>query len=339
MIDVKSDRLDRRSILQLGLASACSGALVLSPFARQAFAQTGSVQWGSSSLGSTGYVIIEALASTVNKHTDLKSSSMATSGGAENMALLGESMVQFGQTTSSDWPAAFEGNAPYNGPVEAHQMFAYTLWNMPPIVHARSDIKSFEDLKGRRVMPSQPTSSTGAMWKVLFQAAGLESEVDWNYGSWRETYDAFKAGKVDVIPANITNGRPSPILSELLVSEEVRALELSEELLDKASEINPGILTGPVDSAVWNGEGGTIRAPSFSGIVGAAASVDEQIGYAVTKAVFENEEEIRAIGVQLQDIRLQFAVKYLLSAYPVNPGAAKYFKERGVWRDDLTIAG
>ena len=78
--------------------------------------------------------------------------------------------------------------------------------------------------------------------------------------------------------------------------------------------------------------------PTISGVVGVHPDLDPEICYEITKAIFENEESIRKIGVQLQDINLNFAIDYLLPDYPVNAGAAKYFKEKGVWRDELKIA-
>lgn len=338
--DDTSMPMTRRAALRLAAGGAAGlGGLALLPGASSAATLKPSVLlWGSSSLGSTGYVIIETLAAMVNKKTKLRNSSMSTSGGAENMALIGEGVIHLGQTTSSDWPAATRGDKPYRHPVKASQMFAYTIWNMTPIVRADSDIKTFADLKGKRIMPSQPTSSTGEMWKVIFKAAGLDSQVTWNYGSWRETYDALKAGKVDCIPALITNGRPSPLVTELLVAQKVRALEVPKEIMDKAHALNAGVLSVKVSNAAWGGDGAKIMSPTFSGVVGAHPDLDPEIAYQVTKAVFENAAEIRKVGVQLQDIDLKFGVDYLLTEYPVNAGAARYFKEKGVWRDELKIA-
>lgn len=337
MIEKDGLMVGRRTALRLA-AGGAAGLVALPPGTLAAQLAPSVLLWGSSSLGSTGYVIIEALASAANKKTKLRNSSMSTSGGAENMALIGEGVIHLGQTTSSDWPAAIKGEKPYNKPIECHQMFAYTMWNMLPLVRADSPIKSFADLKGKRIMPSKPTSSAGAMWKVVFTAAGMDQDVSWNYGSWRETYNALKAGKVDAIPALVTNGRPSPILTELLVSQKLRAIEVPQDILDKARGINPGVLSVPVSSAAWGGTGESVVSPTISGVVGAHPDLDPEICYEVTKAIFENEAEIRKIGVQLQDIKLQFAVDYLLADYPVNAGAARYFKEKGVWRDELKIA-
>jgi hypothetical protein len=79
---------------------------------------------------------------------------------------------------------------------------------------------------------------------------------------------------------------------------------------------------------------------SFGGVLATRPDVPEDVAYAVTKAIYDNAEFVRQRGgVPLKDITAEFATKYLMKAYPVHAGAAKYFKEKGVWRDDLKIAG
>ncbi|MEE8505281.1 MAG: hypothetical protein V3S40_03565, partial [Kiloniellales bacterium] len=81
----------RRKVLQ-GTARAVLGGAAISAMGpmSQTLGATKIYQWGSASLGSTGYVIITALAAAVNKFTKLRNSSLSTAGGAENMALIGE---------------------------------------------------------------------------------------------------------------------------------------------------------------------------------------------------------------------------------------------------------
>ncbi|MDX5361857.1 MAG: TAXI family TRAP transporter solute-binding subunit [Alphaproteobacteria bacterium] len=321
----------RRDALLLGLGTAVASTGLLratTSLAQQSF------QWGSSSIGSTGYVIMEGLASTVNRHTDLQNASMATSGGTENMQLFHEGVIQFGQTTSTDWLPASRGEAPYPQPITVHQMFAYTLFNCTPMVRADSDIQTLDDLKGRRCMPSPAGSSTATMWRVLFEAAGIKDEVEWTYGSWRESYDALRGGAVDCIPSLLTNGRASPIMSELATTVPVRILPIPDEVMKKARALNPGISRGiiPAGAAGIAEETG---AASFSGVLGASPNVSEEHAYQVIKAVFDNAEEVRNLGVQFKDIAIDFAAEYLVAGFPIHKGAARYFKEKGVWRDDM----
>nr|PZN77369.1 MAG: hypothetical protein DIU57_16600 [Pseudomonadota bacterium] len=331
----KPHMLDRRTALKIGLAGVAASTPI---FRTTSVLAQQTLQWGSSSVGSTGYVIMEGLANIVNRHTDLKNASMATSGGTENMQLFAEGIIQLGQTTSTDWKPAAEGQDPYPAPIEVHQMFAYTLFNCSPMVRASSDIKTLEDLRGKRCMPSPAGSSTATMWQVLFEAAGILDDIEWTYGSWRETYDALRSEAVDCIPSLLTNGRPSPILSELVATVPVRMLPIPEDVMEKAKKINPGIAYGPVPVDKIDGVEGASKLASFSGVLGASPKLEPDVAYKVMKAIFDNVEEVRALGVQFEDIDLQFGVDYLVTGFPVHKGAARYFKEKGVWNDSLVEA-
>ena len=332
----------RRNVI-LGLG-ATAGAGALMPWLGglpNAHAAGKIYQWGSSSLGSTGYQIITILAAAASKFTDGRHASLSTAGGAENMALLGEKIIDFGQSTTTDWSPAINGKGRYEGkPVNAVQMFSYTIWQCTPMVRADSDIKTLEDLKGKRVMPATAGGATTGLWNTLFEAAGLKDEVNWTYGSWKETYDALASGAVDCIPSLLTSGNPSGILQRLETTHKLRVLPVSEDLIAKAVEMNPGVMSATVAPDTWKSLSEPTLMVSFGGVLATTPDVPEDVAYAVTKAVYENAEFVRQRGgVQLKDINLEFATKYLMPAYPVHAGAAKYFKEKGVWRDELRVAG
>ncbi len=324
--------LNRRDALRLGLAGAVASSTVFK--ATSVLAQQ-RLQWGSSSVGSTGYVIMEGLSATVNRHSDLRSSSMATSGGAENMQLFHEGVIQFGQTTSTDWQPAAQGDDPYPEPIEVEQMFAYTLFNCTPMVRADSDIETLEDLRGRRLMPSPSGSSTAVMWDVLLEAAGILDDVEWTYGSWRETYDALRGEAVDCIPSLLTNGRPSPIMEELTNTVPVRILPISEELIARAQELNPGISGGIIPAGASAGIEQDELAASFSGVLATSPDVEEEVAYTVMKAIFDNVEEVRELGPQFDDIDPEFGRDFLVQGFPVHKGAARFYKENDLWTEDM----
>lgn len=129
-------------------------------------------RWGSSSLGSSGYVIMEAFAQTANRHTSYRNASLATAGTAENLYLIGERRLEFAHSTSVDWSLALAGRTPYPRPVRASQLFAYATWQQVPFVRGGSDIARLTDLAGRRFSPSQPGSGTASLFNVLLEVAG-----------------------------------------------------------------------------------------------------------------------------------------------------------------------
>ncbi|MEO1459928.1 MAG: TAXI family TRAP transporter solute-binding subunit, partial [Pseudomonadota bacterium] len=306
----------RRSLLKgmtAGAGAMAAGPLLGSPATAGAKAI---YQWGSSSLGSTGYQIITVLAAAASKFTEGRHASLSTAGGAENMALLGEDIIQFGQTTTTDWYPAINGLGRYEGkPVDAVQMFAYTIWQCTPMVRADSDIQTLEDLKGKRVMPATAGGATTGLWNTLFEAAGIKDEVEWTYGSWSETYDALASGAVDCIPSLLTAGNPSGILQRLETTHKVRILPVSPELIAKATGLNPGVASATIGPDTWASLSEPTLMVSFGGVLATRPDVPEDVSYEVTKSIYENAEFVKKRGgVKLKDIDLGFATEYLMEA-------------------------
>ena len=328
--------LDRRRMLALTGGVAAGGMVGWYP-APAAAAR--SLRWGSSSIGSSAYVIVEALVQTVGKYTDLRGSSLATAGTAENMALIGNGDLELAHSTSGDWVAATRGLKPYAKPVVAHQLFGDAAWHLPPMVHADSDIRSLAELAGKRYSPSQPGSGTGLIYHSITKAAGIYDEIDWVYGSWTEVYDAFKARQIDAVAGVLTNGERSDRIIQAEAATAVRALEIPEDVMRKVQEENPGILSELVSPDVWPALEKPTLMPMLVGVIASHPSVTAEEGYAITKAVLDHAEEVRAYGRPLGAITLELAVGRLMPAFPVNAGAAQYFKEQGVWREELKIAG
>src|SRR3546814_17640197 len=99
--------LSRREALRLGLAGLAAGGVAGFPTTSVLAQQN--LQWGSSSIGSTGYVIMEGLAKTVNRPSALQNASMANSGGHENLQPFNEGALQLGPDTPTARKPAQDG--------------------------------------------------------------------------------------------------------------------------------------------------------------------------------------------------------------------------------------
>jgi TRAP transporter TAXI family solute receptor len=283
-------------------------------------------------------VIVEAIAATVKKHTDLRATSMSTSGGAENLQLIGQDALDFGQSASTDYQAARAGEGRFKQAIDVHQTFAYTAWATVPMVRADSGIDSAADLAGKRVSPSTAGGSTRRTWDMMTEFLGVKDDISWTYGSWREVYDAFRAGAVDCVPALLAGGVPSPLLQELMASVEVKGLGWPDGAIQHANSVNPGISRYEVEPRNWSAVSEPTPCTASVGILGANAKVSAETGYEVTRAVMENAEEVRGIAQELQNVSPEYGVRYLMPGVPVNAGAAQWFKENNLWREELTIA-
>ena len=334
--------IDRRNVV-LGLGAVSATGILAPTLSTVALAESEKsvYQWGSASLGSTAYEIITTLASAASKFTDRRHAALSTAGGSENMALIGQGVLDFANSTTTDWQPAINGTGRYEGnPVKAVQALSYMVWQTTPIVHAGSDIKTLDDLKGKRLMPGPSGGATFGLWETFFKAAGLYDDVEWTFGSWKETYDAMASGAVDCVPTILVGGTPSGVLQRLETNTKVRVLDITQEQVDQATDMNPGVLSAMVTPETWS----TVDEPKLmlglAGVLALRPTIPEEIVYEVVKAIYENAEFIRDRGgPNLKLINHDFATKFLMPAYPVHAGAAKYFREAGIWRDDLTVAG
>jgi TRAP transporter TAXI family solute receptor len=254
------------------------------------------------------------------------------------MFLIGRADLDFAHSTSVDWITALAGQKPYVQPVRANQLFAYAVWQQLPIVQAESGIRELSDLAGRRFSPSLPGSGTATMYKVLMRSANLHDRVRWRYGSWSEVYTAFRANQVDSVVGVLTNGARSSGIQQLEATLDIRVLEIPASVLDLARTANPGILEGELDSRDWAAIDRPTRVPALTGIVASSSCISSEVGYEVTKTILDRAVEVRKLGAPLNGLAIDLGVRNLITAAPVNAGAAQYFKERGVWRHDLTIA-
>ena len=335
------NRISRREVLVGGSAAIGAGALSMLPLSDALAARKRILQLGSASLGSTGYVIVETLSAIINKYSKpkIRTSSMSTGGGAENMALLGEGFIDFGQTTSADWHPALNGLKPYKKPVKAYQMFSYMVWTPVPIVRADSGIRSLADFAGKRISTGSSGGSATRLWKTVLASAGLLDKVEFiPTGGWRSTYDAFRQKSIDITTGVLTTGKPSPLVKELETSIKLRTIDVPKDLFEKARQKNPGVLTYDLTPEKWSTVKNPMSVLAYAGILAAHPSVDTDTAYNITKTIYDKIKKAKKVPKLLENIHLGFATKYLMKDIPVHPGAAKYFKEKGVWRDELTIA-
>jgi TRAP transporter TAXI family solute receptor len=280
---------------------------------------------------------MEAFVQAANRRGSTRNSSFATAGAAENLALIADGKLELGHSTSVDWMVAASGRTPYRTPIVCQQMFAYATWHMPPVVREDSGIGELEDLRGRRYAPSTPGSAAALMHHTLMRAAGLHDEIRWTYGSWNQIYDAFKSKRVDVVPGVITNDAVSARLMEAQAVVDVVPLVVPPPVMKRAQEINPGIFAEPKTRDTWSALASPTVLPYSVGILAAAADTSAETGYEITKAIFDDAERIRDLGLALRYVNPSFALRALIPAFPVNRGALEYFRENGVRNDELSI--
>lgn len=297
--------------------------------------------WGSASLGSNGYVIIEAFVSTVNKAgVDFKNSSVATGGGAENMALLDANEIQFGQAMSSDMENATKGITPYDKKIEFNQILGYTYSDLPIMVFDDSSYQKPEDLKGAKIAVGPANGAAAYVAQILFSEIGIIDDVTFVYGSWQECADALKVGQADASFNFHTNGRHViSAYEELYQTKPMRPISVDKALLEKIASENEGLVVSVIHDGAYPTYVGDHDCISTTSVLVCRPEIPDDVVYTITKTILENAEaEIAMAPTNLEGFGNEMAIDAMIDGYPIHPGAAKYFKEVGLWRDGMVEA-
>jgi len=235
----------------------------------------------------------------------------------------GDGEVAFVQTDIAYYAAEGTQMFEETGKVEEIQALGALY---PETVHlvtlADSGIKTFEDLKGKKVSVGAPGSGTFANAEQLLEIHGLTmDDIEAQNLDFGESADGLQSGQIDA--AFITAGYPTSAVEALNATNPVHIVPVTAE---KAKELIAKYPYYAVDAIPSGTYGLTEEVPAVSVLAMLAVHKDlsEDLVYAMTKAIYDNTDKIsHAKGAF---IKKETGLDGI--GITVHPGAQKYFDEQ-----------
>jgi TRAP transporter TAXI family solute receptor len=255
----------------------------------------------------------------------------STGGSVYNIESLRRDELQFG-IAQSDWQYhAFNGTALFEnqGPYE-NLRSVFSLHPEPFTVVARADagIRSFEDLKGKRVNIGNEGSGQRGTMEVLMTAMGWTRD-DFAEAAELRSADQSAAlcdGKIDAIVYTV--GHPSTSIEEATKSCESKLVSVDGPVVDELIEDNSYYRKTTIPGGMYGGNAEDIVTFGVGATVVTSAGMDEVVVYTLVKSVFENFDVFRKMHPAFAKLSPEEMVTDGLSA-PLHRGAVRYYKERG----------
>ena len=297
------------------------------------------VVWGTASLGSSAQMVASAIGSVIsNNEPTLRVSVQATGGGMENPRLLNQDQINIAHLNTPH--AASHGIGAYQGedPIELWALFNMYSNEYVICVLDESPIKTIEDLVGKKMSVGPPGSGTKNMSKSLLDAYGIYDQIKVSSLGYSASVDALKDGVVDAIAQFVSAASiPNSALQQLDLSTKYRILPMSEKALNIMFEKNPDFAGNDIQPEALKAL--TKPLPSFAVFSSefANSKMSDETAYKIVKTLYEHLPELSKYHQLATKMKLENALKGIPKDVPVHPGAARYYKEKGVWRDDLTI--
>lgn len=254
-----------------------------------------------------------------------------TGASVENMQLLKSSDVDLAFTQSDIADYASKGTLMFaeGGAIDNINAVA-SLYNetIQIIVAASSDIRSVEDLKGKKVSIGAPGSGTEANALQILEIHGM-GEADLgqvqrlNFG---DSSSYIQDGTLDA--AFVTAGTPTSAVSELAATVGARVVNIADDKIDALIAKYPYYAAQTIEGGTYTGFDETVKTVAVKAQLVVRKDLDEDTVYKLTKSLFENLDSLVAVHQKASEIKLQSALEGV--SLTIHPGAKKYFDEAGV---------
>jgi TRAP transporter TAXI family solute receptor len=324
--------IDMKTLFKKALKASLLGAAILSSVnvfsEEQKFVTIGTG-------GQTGvyYVVGQSICQLVNRNIkthNIKCNAPSTGGSVANLNAIstGEQDMSIVQ---SDWQYhAYHGTSIFEGKGNSNLRALFSVHPEPFTLVARQDsgIKSFDDLKGKRVNVGPPGSGTLGTMEVVMAAKGFKMS-DFALKSELKTSEMASAlcdNNLDAITFSV--GHPSGAIKEASVACDSRVVPVVGPGVEKLIAENPFYAEAIIPGGMYKGTPNDVKTFGVAATFVSSSTVDDETVYQVVKAVFDNFKRFKRLHPAFSNLNEKDMIKNALSA-PLHDGAIRYYKERG----------
>lgn len=286
--------------------------------------------------GQTGvyYVVGQSICRLVNRGSDehgIRCTAPSTGGSVANLNAIRAGDQTMG-VAQSDWQYhAYNGTSRFEEQGANENLRAvFSVHPEPFTVVARTDsgIKSFDDLKGKRVNIGNPGSGQRGTMEVVMDKKG------WTLGDFRLASELASAEQSAALCDNnidamvFTVGHPSGSIQEATTSCDSMLVNVSDADIDELVSTRPYYAKAVIPGGMYRGTDGDTETFGVLATFVSSSDVPDEVIYQVVKAVFDNFDRFQNLHPAFANLKPEDMIKNGLSA-PIHPGAERYYKEKG----------
>ena len=283
---------------------------------------------GTGGTAGTYYPIGGAMAEILNKEIPgMSASAQSTGASVANVNMLGDGTIDLATVQNDIAYYAAHGTEMFvDKKVDGLKGVASLYPETCQFVTLKSSgIKSLSELKGKRIAVGAVGSGVEANVRQILAVYGISyDDIDAQYLSFAEGASALKDGNVDV--AVLTAGYPTASVQDIAAQNPVRLLPVEDKIADDLIAQYPFYTKTVIPGGTYAGFDEAVPSVSVMAMLVAGPTVNEELGYKVTKAIFSHLDRLQAahaVGKQIT----RDSVKAGMSL-PMNEGAEKYFNEK-----------
>ncbi|GBF32398.1 TRAP transporter solute receptor [Desulfocucumis palustris] len=313
------------------VAAGCGGGGEQKGDEQKAPAQTSNISISTGATSGTYYPLGTAIANTLtNAGIGLNVTAESTGGSVENVRLLGQGQTEIGFVESmiADW--AYNGKEVFkDGKVENIRGLISLYPNtIQTVVKESSGIKTFADLKGKKVAVGIQGGSSPLAMQAVLESYGLSmNDIKPQYLAYGPSMELLKDDQVDAVLVDA--GAPNSSIIDISTQHPIRILSIDTENIKKIKEKYP-FFSDPVTipKGTYKGFDEDITTTGSLAALCVRADMSDEMVYNIIKTIIEKKDDVAKVHEKGNTINLESATDGF--SIPIHPGAEKYYKEKGV---------
>ncbi|MBI4481787.1 MAG: TAXI family TRAP transporter solute-binding subunit [Acidobacteria bacterium] len=287
---------------------------------------------GTAPVGGTFYTIGAALAQVLSRALpQTQVTAEATAGTGENVRLLDRRRIDLAVTATPTTYHVVRGLKPWSTPIPLRAVITLHRNASVFVSHRGSGILRIPDLKGKRVAVGPAGAGFEHLIGPVLEVYGM------SYASFQPIYqgqadsaELLSDGRVDA--AFFSGAIPHPSLLQVATSHPVDFVRVDEDKIAELEQRYPYYFRRTLVRGTYPGQTEDLAIVDIgSGQLVTRPDADEGLIYRVARAIYEHREELAEMHPAGREITASRVAQY--EGVPFHPGAIRYFREIGVWRE------
>lgn len=306
------------------------GAAALGLAGTGASAQQAFFRIGTGGTGGTYYPIGGIIANSVSTAT-LSASAVATNGSVGNVNAINGGNLEsgFSQSDVAFW--AHSGTGIYEGKPKVESLRAIARLypeSFHLVARKGSGIRSFTDLKGKRLSLDEPGSGTLVDARLILAAHGMtEKDVRAEYLKPAPSADKLKDGSIDAFFS--VTGYPQGAIAELAATAGIELVPIEGAPAEKLVKSYPFFAHDAIPDDAYKGVKG-VKTVSVNALWVTSAKQPDAVVYEITKGLWSDKTRQLLDAGHAKGKSIQLAQATTGLGIPLHAGAEKFYREKGV---------
>jgi TRAP transporter TAXI family solute receptor len=188
----------------------------------------------------------------------------------------------------------------------------------------KSGIKSVKDLAGKRAGVGPRAGTCGTYFPLMFKALGVDVTV--RNGQASDMAGNLQDGLIDAFP--FCAGIPIAAYSELETTNKVTFFTYTDDEIARLKKALPELSDSLIPKGTYKQQTADHKTVGVFNFAIANKDVPEDLVYAVTKAVLENNPQlVKGHAAGKETVTENWNRNTFL---PFHPGTVRYYKEKGI---------